>query len=171
MPKIQIGTDIINFPNSGTDALWSPSVIQFAELVADTLNGIASPYDISPQVLNLTTDINNEFVLPGTEFPKVAVRKFSLSYAIYRTRTNSSLSVTESGTFTGIYNSKTSQWEWQDEYNGDRQPNGDAYHEFKINSEDKVTLTTTSIGIPGSPYDSLNSKISYSAKTLLVDNL
>lgn len=167
MPKIQIGTDIINFPNSGTDALWSPSVIQFAELVADTLNGIASPYDLSPRVQDLTTDYNTGLFLQGAEFPNTAVRQFSLSYAIYRTRTDSSLSVTESGILNGIYNSKTAEWELQDQYHGDRKSDGECYHEFIMNS-DKVTLTTFAIG---SPYDANNSKISYSAKTLLVDNI
>jgi hypothetical protein len=164
MPKIQIGTDIINFPNNGSDALWSPAVIQFAEAVADTLAGIVSPYDVTPKVQTLNTDTNTNLDLVGATFDGGLVRKFSLSYAIYRTRTDSSLSISEAGTLTGTFNTDTVSWEIQDEYIGDRQANGEPYHKFNIGSE-QVTLDTVGIG---SPYDNINSKISFSAKTELV---
>ena len=164
MPKIQIGTDIINFPNNGSDALWSPAVIQFAEAVADTLAGIVSPYDVTPKVQTLDNDQNPSLELVGASFDGGLVRKFSLSYAIYRTRSDSSLSISEAGTLTGTFNTDTVSWEIQDEYIGDRQANSLPYHKFTIGSE-KVFLETAAIG---SPYDGINSKISFSAKTELV---
>ncbi len=164
MPKIQIGTDIINFPNNGSDALWSPAVIQFAEAVADTLSGIISPYDVTPKVQTLNTDTNTNLALGGATFDGGLVRKFSLNYAIYRTRTDSSLSISEAGILTGTFNTDTVSWEIQDEYIGDRQANGEPYHKFTIGSE-QVFLDTVGIG---SPYDPINSKISFSAKTELV---
>jgi hypothetical protein len=167
MPKIIIGSDVINFPNSGTDALWSPSVIQFAEVVADTFSKIVSPYDVSPQVQNLTTDTNVNLELVSVEFPNFIVRQFTFNYAIYRTREDASLTVIESGTVNGIYNTSSASWSIEDSYIGDRQPDGSSYHSFSMLA-DKLVLNTVAIG---APYDSANSKISYSAKTLLVDNL
>lgn len=166
MPKIQIGTDIINFPNNGTDALWSPAIIQFAEAVSDTLSGIVSPYDITPKVQTLNNDANVDLPLTGATFDGGLVRKFLLSYAIYRTRTDSTLSISEAGTVTGTFNTDTVSWEIQDEYIGDRQANGNSYHTFKIGSE-QVTLDTVAIG---GAYDNINSKISFSAKTELVSS-
>lgn len=162
MGKIQIGTDIINFPNSGSDALWSPAVIQFAESVADVLSGIVSPYDITPKVQTLTTDGNTGLILSGATFAGSNVRKFTLNYAIYRT--NGVTSISEAGTLTGTFNTSTASWEIQDEYIGDRQANGLAYHSFSIGSE-QVFLDTVAIG---GAYDNTNSKISFSATTELV---
>lgn len=162
MPKIQVGTDIVNFPNSGSDALWSPAVIQFAEIVADTLSGIVSPYDVTPKVQTLTTDGNTGLTLVGATFSGGNVRKFSLSYAIYRT--NGVTSISEAGTLTGTFNTATTSWEIQDEYVGNRQANGTSYHSFTIGSE-QVFLDTVAIG---GAYDNINSKISFSAKTELV---
>ena len=162
MPKIQIGTDIINFPNNGSDALWSPAIIQFAETVADTLSGIVSPYDVTPKVQTLTTDGNTGLILIGASFDGGNVRKFSLNYAIYRT--NGVLSISEAGILTGTFNTDTVSWEIQDEFIGDRQTNGLAYHKFTIGSE-QVFLDTVAIG---GAYDNVNSKISFSAKTELV---
>ncbi len=166
MGKIQIGTDIINFPNNGSDALWSPAIIQFAEVVADTLSGIIGPFDVTPKVQTLTNDANASppLALTDATFDGGNVRKFSLSYAIYRTRTDSTLSISEAGTLTGTFNTDTISWEIQDEYIGDRQANGEPYHKFTIGSE-QVFLETVAIG---SPYDNINSKISFSAKTELV---
>lgn len=164
MPKIQVGTDIINFPNNGSDALWSPAIIQFAEAVADTLSGIVSPYDITPKVQTLTTDGNTSLTLTGATFSGSNVRKFELSYAIYRTRSDASLSISEAGTLTGTFNTLTASWEIEDEYIGNRQANGDSYHYFTIGAE-QVFLDTVAIG---GAYDNVNSKISFSAKTELV---
>ena len=167
MPKIQIGTDIINFPNSGTDALWSPAVIQFAEAVADKLAALASEYDIPPQVQNLNSDSNTNLVINNAAFAGNVVRKFSFNYAIYRATTDLSVKIAEAGTLTAVYNTGTSSWDFEDQYVGDRQANGESYHLFDVNSSGQVLLTTVAIG---SPYDSTNSRISFSGKTEKVNN-
>jgi hypothetical protein len=161
MPKIQIGTEIINFPNNGTDALWSPAVIQFATSVASALSGIVSPFDITPTVQTLINDGNSNLVIADASFSGGNVRKFSFSYVIYRT--NGIISISESGTVTGTFDELAVSWDIQDEYIGDRQADGRSWHSFSMIAE-QLVLDTVAMG---GAYDNVNSKISYSAKTEL----
>jgi len=169
MAKIIIGTTVIDFPASGTDANWGIAVDQFANAVANELAGLASPFDVSPRVETLNNDANLLLPIPGCLFPNTSVRSFSLSYAIYRTNGSGlgNTTLAEAGTVNGVYNNVTTQWYLDHMFNGDRQANGDAYHTFSMVG-DELNLTTIAIG--GS-YDSINSKISYAAKTVLVSNL
>jgi hypothetical protein len=161
MPKIKIGTNIVNFPNSGSDALWSPAVIQFAELVESELEKFTTGFDISPTVFNITILTGSTYDI-GADFNPVNVRKFILDYAIYRE--SDSTSIVESGVLTGIYNDKLAEWKLQDEFNGDKTPSGTAYHSFSIITN-RVQLTTKTI--PGSALVK-NNTISFSAKTELI---
>ena len=169
MAKVIVGTTVIDFPTSGTDANWGIAVEQFATAVANELAGLASPFDVSPRVTTLNNDANVNLPVPGCLFPSTSVRSFALSYAIYRTN-GSGLGTTtlaEEGTVSGVFNTVTSLWYLQHDFNGDRQANGEAYHTFSM-SGDQLNLTT--VAINGS-YDSVNSKLSYSAKTILISNL
>lgn len=169
MPKITVGTDIVNFPDNGSDALWSPAVIQFAQLVSEELQGLVNDYDIAPTVFNLTGNANPSTVDLQISFNKDFVRKFSLSYAIYRE--TETIQIVESGTLTGIYDSGSSEWFLQDEYFGDRKvipgnsEDGKPYHSFAIDSEDKIILTIQQLL---GTINTAKSKISFSAKTELV---
>lgn len=165
MPIIQIGSQLINFPNSGTDSNWSPAVIRFAQAVSDQLAAIASEFDIAPRVQILTSNANPALAVTDVIFPNNAVRSFTFSYAIYRLSDSTSLA--ESGTVTGVYNTDDSLWVLQHEFEGERQSDGTPYHTFSM-SGDQVILTT--IAIPGI-YNSTESKISYAAKTILVTNI
>jgi hypothetical protein len=170
MSKVTIGTTVINFPSSGTDANWAIAVDLFATEVANQLASIASPFDVSPRVEILIDDPNTNLVVPGCLFPHTSVRSFSLNYAIYRTNGTGlgTTSLAEEGTVSGVYNNSTSLWYLEHQFSGDRQPTtGAAYHTFDM-SGDELTLSTVAIG--GS-YDSVNSKLSYSAKTVLISNL
>lgn len=165
MPKIIIGTDVVNFPDNGSDALWSPAVIQFAELVSDELLGLANPYDIIPTVFILSDNSNPSVVDIGATFDSAFIRKFSLSYAIYRV--TDSVSIAEAGTVTGVYNTDTGSWTLQDEYIGDRQANGKSYHSFSIDPQNRIILTIEQLA---GTINATQSKISFSAKTELVSN-
>ena len=164
MPNIQVGNRIIKFPNSGSDAQWSQPVIDFAQAVAQELQGISSEYDVNPRVQTLISNTNTNLAISGLTFPNSAVRGFTVSYAIYRTNTVDSL--VQTGTFSGIYDTVNSNWVVEHEFVGERQSNGLPYHTFGM-SGDNVTLST--IAMTGS-YDNINSNISYSAKTLLLSN-
>jgi hypothetical protein len=167
MPKITIGTDVVNFPNSGSDALWSPAVIQFAELVALQLKTFANPYDYPPTVFKLQQNSNptSTFVI-GATFDGTFVRKFVLDYTIYRlfdTDLPSEKTVVESGVLTGTF--ELSTWTLQDEFSGDKNSDGSTYHQFSINALNQIELQTEYVS---GNIDTLKSTISWSAKTELI---
>jgi hypothetical protein len=165
MSNITIGQKVIPFPASGTDANWSGPVIAFAQAVADQLATVASQFDISPRVLILTSNSNTNVPIPNAIFPSGSVRSFIFSYAIYRTDGVTALD--ESGTVTGVYNSLSASWDLEHEFQGARQASGAPYHTFSI-SGDQIQIST--VALTGT-YDATNSKISYSAKTLLTQDL
>lgn len=162
MPKITIGNNVINFPETGSDALWSPAIIQFAESVEDKFNAASNPFDIASKVVILN-DNASTFTLTAAKFDPADVRKFSFNYAIYR-KSNTETKI-QSGVFSGIYNTIDSTWTFQDEFFGDRKSDGTPYNTFSLNSSYEVELTTQLIN---GVYDSVNSTISFSGKTELV---
>lgn len=169
MPKIVIGTDVVNFPDNGSDALWSPAVIQFAELVASQLLTFANPYDVSPTVFKLNQNSNptSTFII-GATFDGAYVRKFVLDYSIYRVvdyGQPTENAIVEAGTLTGTFNTSSEEWVLQDEFNGDKKSDGTAYHAFTINGSNQIQLQTEYL-TGTMDYDL--STISYSAKTELV---
>lgn len=169
MAKVIVGTTVIDFPTSGTDANWGIAVEQFATAVANQLAGLASPFDVSPRVTTLNNDANSSLPVPGCLFPHTSVRSFFLNYAIYRTNGSGvgTTTLAEEGSVSGVYDDVTTLWYLEQEFNGQRQPNGDVYHTFSMVGDE---LNITTVAINGS-YDSINSKLSYSAKTILVSNL
>ena len=162
MPLISIGGQIIDFPNSGQDPLWSTGVIAFAQAVADQLAAVASPFDVPPKVQVLTSDSNVNLNLTDAIFPNGSVRSFSMYYTIYRT--NGVDSVTTQGEVYGAYDSLGAMWILSEKFDGVRQADGSAYQTFNM-SGDALQLSTVAIG---GAYDSVNSTISFSAKTELV---
>jgi len=162
--NITIGTELIKFPTTGDDSLWSPAVIDFAQAVALQLASISSAFDVSPRVQTLSSDGNVNLPINDVVFPSGSVRSFGFSYAIYRTNTVTNLA--ENGIVNGVFNSATSTWILQHEFSGDRQTSGIPYHTFSM-SGDQLTISTVAIG---GAYDSVNSKLSYAAKTILVSN-
>lgn len=169
MPNIIIGSTVIDFPSSGADANWAPATIEFAQTVSDVLAGLVSAFDISPRVEVLANDANVGYAIPSAAFPNLQVRSFVFSYSIYRT--NGVTTLSETGTIFGVYNKVpspgVSEWMIEHQFSGPRQANGNQYHTFYM-TNDQIYLDTVALG---GAYDNLNSKISYSAKTLLVSNL
>jgi hypothetical protein len=162
--KLIIGQQVINFPTSGTDSNYAPAIVQFAQAVTDQLSSIASSFDISPRVQVLTDDVNSAIDVVGCSFPSSSVRAFTFNYAIYRT--NDVDSYAENGVVGAVYDTLTSTWILQHEFEGQRQSDGSLYNSFSM-SGDQLTLTTVGIG---GTYNSVTSKISYNARTNLVSD-
>jgi len=165
--KLTIGSQVISFPTSGTDQNWAPAVVQFAQAVADQLAAIASQFDISPRVQILTSDTNSGIDISGCSFPSGSVRSFIFSYAIYRTNGVALDTLAEDGTVSAVFNTITSTWTLQHEFEGKRQSDGSPYHTFSM-SGDQLLLSTVQIG---GAYDGALSTISYNAKTNLVSDI
>jgi hypothetical protein len=160
--KITIGSTVINFPSSGTDANWAEAVEDFAVAVQDQLNSVGLPFDVSPQVIPINE--SGQQTLTATNFPDAVVRAFTFNYSTYRISTTAN--TIEVGTVIGVFNPSNNNWTLQHEFAGDKQPNGESYIVFDMDN-DSLRMTITSIG---GTYDTVNSKISFSAKTLPVSN-
>jgi len=167
MPKIIIGKNVVNFPDSGSDALWSPAVIDFAEIVSTQLLQTSNTYDFAPFVFKITSNTDGALFDIGASFNGSSVRKFALNYGIYRK--TDLMSITESGILTGIYNSTDATWTLQDEFYGDKTPLNEPYHSFTIN-QNKIFLTIKALNgafVPNT-INTINNSISFSAKTELI---
>ena len=163
--RIVIGSQVITAPSSGSDSNWAPAMTQFMVAVQDQLASIASQFDISPRVQILTSDTNTDLAINSATFPSGSVRAFTMTYAVYRTNTVTSLA--EQGTVSAVFDTLTSTWILQHEFEGHRQSSGSPYHTFSMSGDN---LTCSTVGIGGS-YDSINSKLSYSVKTEVVSDL
>lgn len=164
--KINIGDTVINFPTSGTDANWAEAVTEFALAVENQLLSVGLITDISPQVTDIpeanTGSPKTLFNMDGAQ-----VRVFTMQYGSYRVSTGvGATSKTVSGVVNGVYNETTSTWTLEHEFIGDKQANGESYMTFDM---DGNALQVTAFSIGGT-YDTVNSTISYSAKTLPVSN-
>lgn len=166
MPKIIIDTTVIDFPESGTDANWAPAVVEFAQAVENSLSKIGTAYDKAPRIEPLPSSTNGSSItLKDSYFPKEFVRSFILNYAIYRK--TSTTTVVEQGTFTAIYDDSLTEWLWEQNFVGNKQNSGEGYSTFLMDPAQPDFVKVNLVSIAGT-YDETNSKISWSAKALLV---
>lgn len=162
--QITIGNQVINIPSSGESPNWSEAIDDAFEAIATALLGIASPFDISPRAQTLTSDANTNLNIADVIFPHGSVRGFSFNYAVYRT--NGVTSLAEQGFVNGVYDTLAGSWSIQHEFTGPRQTDGSVYHSFSM-SGDQLQFSCPALG--GS-YNSTDSKLSYSASTILVSD-
>jgi hypothetical protein len=162
--KITIGSTVINFPTSGTDANWAEAVTEFALATQSALAGVGLPYDVAPQVISIIESGNQDL---AANFPNAFVRAFSFDYSTYRLNVAATESKTQSGMVIGVYNETTNDWTLQHEFTGDKKSDGDSFIKFTMNGDTLRAQVTWGLA---TPYDGVNSKISFSAKTLPVSN-
>jgi hypothetical protein len=140
MPVINIGGTIINFPDSAQSPNWAPPIIQFAEAVALALSSIIGPFDVSPQIYTMISNVNTNVALPSLAFPTANVRGATITFTVYRHSTGiSGVTFAEIGTLEVIYNGST--WELSDEHTGLSDVT------FSITNQGQVQFSST--GIPG----------------------
>jgi hypothetical protein len=163
MPKITIGSNVIDFPNTGSDAVWSEPVVDFAVAVEGVLSSISNENDITPNVYDLPTLSGFNVIDSKLFFDSGVVRSFVFTYSINRVGAGiSGKYIYETGTVTGVYNQDPGPnggWKINQEFIGDKLPNGSLYNEFAI-SNGTLQIKLQDIGATAG-------KISCSAKTLL----
>ena len=167
MPKITIGSNVIDFPNTGSDAVWSEPVVEFAVAVEETLSGITNAFDINPNVYDLPTTMDPitgyESIDDSLFFDSGEIRSFVFTYSINRIGAGvSGKYIYETGTVTGVFNEDpgiNGGWKINQEFVGDKLPNGSLYNKFRINNG-LLEIKLEDIGATAG-------KISCSAKTLL----
>jgi len=167
MPKqITIGTQVIDFPTTGEDAVWSEAIVEFAELTAIQLQTTTNIYDLPLAAVNLDNTSSSFQDIPKlpsgiATFPSSNVRSFVFSYSINRKNT-ALVEFVETGTVTGSREDTTGTWTLNHQFIGPKiNPSGGYYHEFNMNGDDlQIKINNAEVG-------PLNIKISYIAKTLL----
>lgn len=163
--NITVGSQVIKFPLSGEAPNYAPAIVQFAEAVATQLQTLSSAYDVSPRMQILSLDANTNLSINNATFPHASVRNFTFTYAI--SRKNASTTIVEEGVITGVYDGTISSWILQQDFSGDKDNStGLPYHSFSM-SGDQLQFSCSAMG---GTYDSTNSRISYFAKTTLVNN-
>lgn len=158
MPTITISGTVIDFPDTAESPDWSSAVIEFALAVESALSGLAGPFDVSPQIMNIDSYNPGTTVdIPNLAFPTTDVRGAFIRYSVYRN--TSTDTQTESGQIIITYNpanSIGSKWEII------RSFTGDASILFNITDTGQIQFSTTALG-------GLNhtGRISYAANALL----
>lgn len=136
---ITIAGTTIQFPLSGADPNWSPAVILFAQLVAQALSGVVGPFDVSPQIFDMTANVNTNVSLPNLAFPTSEVRGAFIRYSVFRQ--TSSTSGSETGTLVATYNPNNpvnQKWEMTRTFAGNN-----ANITFTITDTGQVQFSTT----------------------------
>lgn len=166
MPKITIGAEIIDFPNTGTDAVWSEAVVDFAVATADALGGLTSTYDISPKKEDLSNVTTLQSIPNGSgfvNFPSGLIRSFIFTYSISRKKTDGAY-IAETGNVYGVYNIDSNPsiggWKLNYQFDGEKLADGTFYHYFQM-SGDTLQIKLENINASDTP------EISFYAKTLL----
>lgn len=161
MPKITIGSDVINFPSTGSDAVWSQPVVDFAVAVESALTAVVSTYDISPNSVELPNNTTFTDIAAGTiSFPSAYVASFVFTYSIQRVGLSGKY-ISEYGVINGVFNEDpgvNGGWKINHQFNGEKLTNGTFYHSFQMNGN-VLQIKLQDAG-------TVEGKISYYAKTL-----
>jgi hypothetical protein len=153
--RIVIGGTPIDVPNTTENPNWGPAMVQFFRAVENAFSLALGPYDIPPQVFDITGDAYNPAVSPlnvkGLSFSTTVVRAVFIQYSVFRTAT--AATAWESGNIIAVYNGTT----WDVE----RDRVGDGKITFSITDTGQVQFVTTAIGT--NPH---SGKISFKATAL-----
>lgn len=147
MPKITIKGTTINFPNSGASPSWAPSVIEFAQAVADAVNVFTGTFDVAPQVQAIDAfNPANNIDIDNLVFPPSDVRSATIYYTVYRKTENSGppdgVELSEAGSLEIVYNdSRPSGQKWEIGRIGE----GDSLVSFNVTDLGQVQLSTEAL--------------------------
>lgn len=155
--NINIQGTQISLPSSSESPNWSSGIIQAFQAIANALSFAVGPYDISPQVYDISAfnSVSNQSVT-GLTFSNASVRGAIIRYSVFRTST--ATTVAETGMIDIVYdpgNTTGHKWEISREYTGN------ASITFSISDTGQIQFSTTSIG--GTSHQG---KISFAAQAL-----
>lgn len=159
MPRIIIQNTPIEFPSSGQSPNWSPAVITFAQAVETALQAAIGDFDVSPQVLVLSNNVNTNLDIPNLSFSNSEVRSASIDISVWR-KTDSSKQFCKTK-LNIFYDDVMNDWAVERE---DDVGNTTTEITFDITPSGQVRVSTTSISGPN-----YSGTISYSAKALQKD--
>lgn len=105
--KLQIGSEIFNYPEQGTSSGHGEQATEWAEAVTDVLADFQGPNDIlltSQTLANNTTTPTN---IPGLTFNTGQVQSITVEYLLERVYDSGSTTITESGVILGNFDGTT----------------------------------------------------------------
>lgn len=156
---INIQGTIVNIPTSGDSPNWAPAITLAFQLIANALQAFVGPFDVSPQVYVMVSNVNTNANLPNLAFPTSEVRGAFIRYSAFRMTTTDTVS--ETGNIIVTYNPDGpigQKWEISRDYDGDAQIT------FNVTDVGQIQFSTTLL--PGASH---TGAITYVAQALLQD--
>lgn len=130
---------IIDFPSSAQSPNWASALVEFAEAVEAALDGVAGDYDVAPEILTISSDVNTLVDIETLSFPTANVRGAFIRYAFERS--SDTTTEVETGSLDIIYNDDTGSWQSSREAVGT-----DTGLTFTVTNTGQVQYSTTAIG-------------------------
>lgn len=158
---LTISGQVIQFPSTAQNPDWSEAVIQFAQAVTAALQGVAGPFDVSPQTFTLDSynPSGVNVTIPLLSFPVSNVRSVLINYSLIRTTTTTT--VADAGTLQLLYNPSNSVGnKWEIARDGEDDTRGAIT--FSVTDAGVVQFATTAI----SGFSHMGA-LNYSAKALV----
>jgi len=140
MPLITVSGTPIQFPDEASSPSWAEAVIQFCQVVANSINSVVGPYDVAPQQFVIDSYNPGSADIPNLAFSTSTVRAAYIRYSVYRT-TNST-TVSETGQMIIVYNPNNpvgNKWEIA------KDRVGDASISFSVDDTGQFSFTTTAL--------------------------
>lgn len=104
---LQIGSDIFEYPEQGTNPGWGEEATAWAEAVTDALKTVQGPNDILLTSAALSNNITTFTDIPGFNFDTSDVQSITADAFIIRVYDSGTTTVTQSATITGNYDGST----------------------------------------------------------------
>lgn len=161
MPILIISGQVISFPDDSASADWAEGVISFAEATEQALSGLAGPFDVAPQTMDISAynTISNTAPITNLSFSTTSVKAITIYIATTRKSDITANSETQYNTLNAIYNADASP-----PWNMSTEGVGDAGITFTISSTGVVSFVINTAITVTSTYIA---QLSYSAKALL----
>jgi hypothetical protein len=154
--NLVVNNNTFPYPESGDSPGWGESATDWASEVTYVLGRLHNTNDILET--NFAMPASGSGDVDGLYFDPSQVRSFTVDYYCYRVSTVTPEEVSETGFLCGVYNTVANNWSFGP------QNIGDAKVTFSITNAGQVQYSA--LPLTGT-YDVVNSKMKFSAKTIL----